>query len=132
MRKTYVTPTMNIEAFQPTEYVAACDPKTYIAFTCIPGEVWSETNGLNGLQKTPGTADDGSHYESDRFVGRHDCSEVHKIYPSLITGILNYFSPAYVITDQNETINISRADINSSLGVNMHYGKKGQEHPNYS
>lgn len=34
MRKTYVTPTMSIEAFQPTEYVAACEPKYKYEYTC--------------------------------------------------------------------------------------------------
>lgn len=57
MKRAYVRPTMVGERFVANEYVAACgDSGTVYNFVCnagegVPGEVYQETNGVQGLQK---------------------------------------------------------------------------------
>lgn len=59
MKRAYVRPTMVGERFVANEYVAACgDSGTVYNFVCnagegVPGEVYQETNGVQGLQKYP-------------------------------------------------------------------------------
>lgn len=79
MRKTYVTPTMSIEAFQPTEYVAVCAPDDY-KLTCIPGDIYMETNNMDKLQTEPGISADGKAYEADNGPIAHPtCESEHTI-----------------------------------------------------
>lgn len=57
MKKVYVAPTMVCEEFAANEYVAACgDSGVVYKFSCdagggASGNVWLETNGVDGLQK---------------------------------------------------------------------------------
>lgn len=55
-KQTWEEPQILVQKFIPNEYIAACGDhgKTYL-FTCdagggVPGSVYQETNGVNGLQ----------------------------------------------------------------------------------
>lgn len=81
-KKAYSKPMLKSEAFVPQSYVAACgDSGTDYYFTCdagggASGNVWLETNGVDGLQET-GTWQ-GHWVERDQSLGGyHACNEKH-------------------------------------------------------
>lgn len=75
-KKVYNKPELKSEAFVPQEYVAACgDSGTVYKFTCDAGggesgEVYLETNGIEGLQ----TGRRGDYHLS----GYHACGITHE------------------------------------------------------
>lgn len=77
MKKEYVRPSMVCETFAADEYVAACgNSGTKYLFKCEAGDgrmgdVWLETNGVDGLQT--------SGRNKDRFLsGYHACGITHE------------------------------------------------------
>lgn len=91
MKKAYIKPSMESEAFVPNTYVAACgDSGTTYLFTCdagggYSGNVYVESNGVAGLQTDgewiPGTGwGDWGHWQSaDRSLGGyHACGTKHE------------------------------------------------------
>lgn len=91
MKKAYVKPSMESEAFVPNTYVAACgDSGTTYLFKCDAGggesgNVYVESNGVAGLQTDgewiPGTGwGDWGHWQSaDRSLGGyHACGTKHE------------------------------------------------------
>lgn len=74
MKKAYVKPSMESEAFLPQDYIAAC----YIVNCNVPSfkELWLETNGQAGLQtwgRNPDTKELDAGWNS--IFG---CNEYHK------------------------------------------------------
>ena len=75
MKKAYVKPSMESEAFIPQDYIAAC----YIV-NCNVGsfdEMWLETNGERGLQRT-GRNPDTKVLEAGWGSSLGGCQKYHK------------------------------------------------------
>jgi len=78
MKKAYVKPSMESEAFLPQDYIAAC----YIV-NCNVGsfdELWLESNGVPGLQRRRGGSW-GNQYEADTKIVEGNlvgCNKYHK------------------------------------------------------
>lgn len=81
MKRAYVKPTMESEAFVPQTYVAACgDENKVYKFVCNAnpggwfevGGVYEETNGKEGLQLIGSNPD-----RRLSFLSYHPCSETH-------------------------------------------------------
>lgn len=86
MKKAYVKPSMESEAFVPQTYIAACgDSGTTYLFKCdagggIPGNVYVESNNVAGLQtKSSGSWWDGDYVAADRSLGGYEaCGSSHE------------------------------------------------------
>lgn len=70
MKREYVKPVMQGEAFVANEYVAAC----YKINCNVPGSgsLWAETNGQEGLQMS------GRNKDTELVRGAKACNEWHK------------------------------------------------------
>ena len=87
MKKAYVKPSMESEAFVPNTYVAACgDSGTIYKFKCdagggIYGSVYKESNGQSGLQTQGWNADERIATYSSSILGTygfHACGSTHE------------------------------------------------------
>ena len=86
MKKAYVKPSMESEAFVPNTYVAACgDSGTTYKFKCdagggVSGSVYVESNGVEGLQtRSSGSWWGGDYVAADRSLGGyHACGTTHE------------------------------------------------------
>lgn len=86
-RKVWKQPLTVVQKFMPNEYVAACgDHGTTYLFTCdagggVSGEVYVESNGVEGLQtRGEWVGGWGGHWqEADRSLGGyHACGTTHE------------------------------------------------------
>lgn len=91
MKKSYESPRAYVEEFTPNEYVAACGDSgvTYL-FKCdagdgVSGNVYVESNGIDGLQSRAQWVQDGKypwegHWQNaDRSLGGyHACGTTHE------------------------------------------------------
>lgn len=81
MKKAFEMPKIVVEQFVPNEYVAACgESGTTYLFTCDAGggnsgDVYLETNGVEGLQTTA-----GGHFEGLRWVWDYDADSYLSSY----------------------------------------------------
>lgn len=84
MKQVWSSPKTSFEQFVPQNYIAACgDSGTVYKFTCdagggASGNVWIESNGVEGLQDER-TKVNGSWVEADTSLGGyHACSTYHE------------------------------------------------------
>lgn len=118
-KKNYVKPTLSGEEFVPQVYCANCSDGdhhgiTYL-FECnggLLGEIYQETNGQEGLQKSGDNKD-------TQLGGYHACSAKHKVtIPNSSSETINdYFPEGYYVGAITGTKKIR---IWTDNGTNLH------------
>lgn len=104
MKRAYVRPTMVGERFVANEYVAACDDTEYgkYKFTCdagggVSGDVYRESNGKPGFQKSYGLFGDGG---DEWLGGYHACGTTHE------ANTTDDFQNGYYIPDGGDAVDV--------------------------
>ncbi len=123
IKESYVTPTANVDVFAPNDYIAACSDKgtTTYNFVCnaaaywlidIGGNVYLETNGVEGLQKYGNNA--------DKYLGpHHACEETHTVTVPIGTNVDDIFQYGY-FDPANLFISTKNVRVWTDGGTNIH------------